>query len=440
MWDWDKTDRYLRNVNESIIATVTNGNFLLQAALILAATLASIILARTIAAPMTRPSERKNYFVSIASRLRIPPRTLLLLVLLSLLLWICAIAMRASGWPHRLIDSAAALFSAWTVIRLATSVIKNQFWTITLALLIWGITALSLLGWLEPVTAALNAAAITIGTLRLSMLLVIKAILVFALFLWLANIGSIAVERGLDRSHAFSLSQQVLFSKLVRIAFISLAILIGLNVLGIDLTALAVFSGALGIGIGFGLQKAFSNLVSGFILLMDKSIKPGDVIAIGDTYGWVNKLSARHVSILTRDGKEHLIPNEKLITENVENWSYSSAHIRIHIPIHVSYNSDIHLVKKILLEVAREQKRVLEHPAPNVLIKGFGENSVNFEIRAWIQDPVNGIGNVRSALYEAIWDAFKEHKIEIPFPQRDLHVRSWAPEAYASFKRPHHQD
>ena len=221
-------------------------------------------------------------------------------------------------------------------------------------------------------------------------------------------------------------SQRVLFSKLSNIALYVAAVVIGLNIVGLDLTSLAVFSGALGLGIGFGLQKVVSNLISGIILLMDKSIKPGDVIAVGDSYGWVNSLGARCISVLTRDGKEHLIPNENLITQTVENWSYSDRKVRLHIPIGVSYNSDIHQVRELLLQAVDEHARVLKIPEPRCLITGFGDSSIDFEIRAWIFDPQEGLSNLKSDLFFRVWDLFKEHNIEIPFPQRDIHIKQAA--------------
>lgn len=216
----------------------------------------------------------------------------------------------------------------------------------------------------------------------------------------------------------------MLFGKLLKIVLFTIAILAGLNTLGIDLTALTVFGGAVGVGLGFGLQKVVSNFVSGLILLLDKSVKPGDVIAIGNTYGWINSLSGRYVSILTRDGTEHLIPNEELITQRVENWSYSNNLVRQRVPVGISYRSDPHQAMALCLPAAAETKRVLSNPAPVCLLTGFGDNAVDLELRFWINDPSQGVGNVKSAVLLNVWDKFKEQGIEIPFPQRDLHLKS----------------
>jgi small-conductance mechanosensitive channel len=222
---------------------------------------------------------------------------------------------------------------------------------------------------------------------------------------------------------------QVLTLKLVRFALITLAVVLALGSVGIDLTALAVFSGAVGVGIGLGLQKVVSNLVSGIILLVDRSIKPGDVIEIADTYGWITSLNARYVSLATRDGKELLIPNEDLITGRVTNWSYSSDLIRQHVIVGVSYGSDVHLAVRLAVEAAIAVTRVLDVPNPACLLKEFGDSALILELRFWIRDPANGTANVRSEVMLRIWDLFREHGIEFPFPQRELTLRN--PEAVA---------
>ena len=188
---------------------------------------------------------------------------------------------------------------------------------------------------------------------------------------------------------------------------LTLAVVVGLNSVGIDLTAFAVFSGAVGVGLGFGLQKVVSNLISGVILLLDRSIKPGDVIEIGGTYGWITRLNARFVSVATRDGIEHLIPNEDLITQRVINWSYSDEKIRLHVPVGIGYGCDVRQAMALCIEAAKDVQRVLETPAPICLLKGFGESSIGLELRLWIHDPRNGITNVRSDVMLGIWDRFR---------------------------------
>ena len=184
--------------------------------------------------------------------------------------------------------------------------------------------------------------------------------------------------------------------------------------------------------LNFGLQKIISNLISGILLLLDKSIKPGDVITIGDTYGWINSLGARYVSLVTREGKEFLIPNEDLITHQVENWSFSDNAVRLKVPVGISYHADVRLAMNLCVEAAKENNRVIGVPEPVCLLGGFGDSSVDLELRFWIDDPINGLGNVKSQVLLAIWDKFHQHNIEIPFPQRDLHIRSPQPISFAA--------
>ena len=213
-------------------------------------------------------------------------------------------------------------------------------------------------------------------------------------------------------------------TKLLRITLIIVAVLLALSSVGLDLTPFAVFGGALGVGLGFGLQKVVSNFISGIILLLDKSIKPGDVISIGDTYGWVKSLNARYVSLDTRNGIEHLIPNEDLIINRVENWSYSNNRVRLTIPVGVHYKSDVRKAMEICRDAAASTQRILQDPAPVCQLRGFGDSSVDLEIRMWIDDPQKGRANVISDVLLMVWDKFHEHGIEIPYPQRDLYLKT----------------
>jgi len=216
----------------------------------------------------------------------------------------------------------------------------------------------------------------------------------------------------------------VLLTKLAKFLIFTSAVLFTLSAVGVDLSAFAFLGGAIGVGLGFGLQKIVSNFISGIIILADKSIKPGDVVEIGSVYGWVKKLDTRFVSVVTRSGKEYLIPNEDFITKEVINWSYSDELVRVSAEVGVSYSSDLRLVEELILKAAEEKRRILSSPEPNCLLMGFGDSSVNFELRFWINDPRNGIQNIRSEVLFSIWDNFEEHGIEIPFPQRDYHLKS----------------
>ena len=338
------------------------------------------------------------------------------------LAWLAVTFLQWRELPIDIVRWGAVLLSSWAVIRALTAFISDSFFSRVMALVVWGFVAVEMAGVTEDVRAGMDRLAIDIGKFHLSVLLVFKAVLAFALLYWIGKLIANVLGRSFNRARTLTPSQRVLFSKLSNITIYALGFMIGLNVVGIDLTTLTVFSGALGLGIGFGLQKVFSNFISGIILLLDKSVKPGDVIAINDTYGWVNTLGARCVSVLTRDGKEHLIPNENLITNQVENWSFSDSKVRIHIPIGVSYGSDIHKVKEILLQAVENHPRILKNPKPVCFITEFGDNGIKHQLRAWIADPAGGVSNVRSDIYYRIWDLFKEHGIQIPFPQRDVRV------------------
>lgn len=340
--------------------------------------------------------------------------------------WLATLIAQGAHLPFVILHTAATLVTAWAIIRFTSSAIESDFWARLIAVTLWLLAALSIFGWLTPAIDLADRAAFSVGTMRFSVLFVIKSLIAYGVLFWLVRFFSGILERSFHKASALTPSQRVLFNKLSNIALYAIAIVTGLNIVGLNLTSLAVFSGALGLGIGFGLQKVVSNLLSGIILLMDKSIKPGDVIAVGDTYGWVNSLGARCVSVLTRDGKEHLLPNEILITQTVENWSYSDRKVRLHIPIGVSYASDIHLVRKLLLQAVEDHPRILSDPAPRCLIMRFGDSSIDHEIRAWIYDPQEGIANIKSDIFYRVWDLFKANGIEIPFPQRDIHIKGAA--------------
>ena len=275
----------------------------------------------------------------------------------------------------------------------------------------------------------LDAFALSFGDFRVSVFDILIVLVVIFGVLALAWFISKLAKRGVRRITKLDDTQQLLVEKIVTIVVWAAAFFLGIDLLGIDLTALAVFSGAFGLAIGFGLQKTFGNLIAGIILLMDKSIKPGDVIAVADmagneTFGQIRKIGVRAVSVTTRDQREYLIPNENLMINQVENWSYSSKNVRMQVAVGVSYEADMDLAEKLMLEAASQCDRVLKAPPPTVWMSEYGDNSVNFTIHCWIDDPEEGVGNVRSAVLKKLWWLFKENGVEIPFPQRDIHLRS----------------
>jgi small-conductance mechanosensitive channel len=340
------------------------------------------------------------------------------------ILLLMRIAMQAMTLPARsyLIGVGASLATAWIVIAIVASLIRNAFINRVVSVVAWSVAALSIVGLLDEVIAGLDRAGIMIGGLRVTALLAIKTAALLLVTMWLATALSNFFDSRLRTYQDLTPSIQVLLGKLARIALITFAVLIVLGSVGIDFSALAIFSGAVGVGIGFGLQKIVSNLVSGIILLADKSIKPGDVITVGDSFGWVGTMGARYTSVVGRDGREYLIPNEDFITQRVTNWSYSSELVRLDIKFGVSYGSDPHVVRRLAVEAAAAAPRVLKEPNPSCHFRDFGESSLDFVMRFWIRDPREGLGTVRSTVMLALWDAFKREGIEFPFPQRDLNV------------------
>lgn len=275
----------------------------------------------------------------------------------------------------------------------------------------------------------LDEFAITIGSVRISafdVMFLAATIMLVITIAWFATRIARRVMRNISR---FDGAQSLLAEKLVTILIWVVAFFVTIDLVGIDLSALAFFGGAFGLAVGFGFQKTFGNLISGILLLLDKSIKPGDVISVTDqagneAVGQIRKIGIRAISVITRDQTEHLIPNENLMVNQVVNWSYSSKDVRVKAPVGVAYDSDLKLVKKLLERAVDETPRVLARPSPTVNLMGFGDSSVDFEIRFWIQDPESGLANIRSAVYMRVWELFQENGIEIPFPQSDLHLRS----------------
>ncbi|MDX5151924.1 MAG: mechanosensitive ion channel, partial [Acidiferrobacterales bacterium] len=259
---------------------------------------------------------------------------------------------------------------------------------------------------------------------RFSLLSIIKLGIVLAIFVTAANWVSRQLEGMTSKSTQMSSGMRVGLVKFTKVVLYTVAILISLDSVGIDLTTLAVFGGALGVGLGFGLQRIASNFISGFILLFDRSIKPGDVISIGTRFGWVQELHARYIVVRDRDGVETLIPNENLITSEVINWSYSDRLVRMKIPVQVSYNCDPEEAMQLMVDAGKENTRVLKEPEPQARIIEFGDNGVGLELRVWFTNPEEGMGNLKSDLYLSIWNKFKAASITIPYPQRDVHIMS----------------
>ncbi|MDE2229837.1 MAG: mechanosensitive ion channel [Alphaproteobacteria bacterium] len=321
-----------------------------------------------------------------------------------------------------LLGVSISLATAWVAISILAALIRNHFVNRVVAISAWTIAALSILGLLKDTTQWLDSVAVIVGGLRLSLLLLIKTAGLLLLTLWAATAASNFIDRRVRSSADLTPSIQVLIAKLIRLTLVTFAILVVLSSVGIDLSVLAIFSGAVGVGVGFGLQRIVSNLVSGIILLADKSIKPGDVITVGDNFGWVDTMGARYTSVVVRDGREILIPNEDLVTQRVINWSHTNERVRLDVDFGVSYASDPHAVRTLAVAAALGVPRVLARPEPVCHLTKFNDFSLDFILRFWIDDPVAGVTNVRGAVMLALWDAFKRDGVEIPFPVRELRL------------------
>nr|WP_244867914.1 mechanosensitive ion channel domain-containing protein [Vannielia litorea] len=332
--------------------------------------------------------------------------------------------MQEVTWPSRsyMIGIVATIATAWLLIGLATRFIRNQFLRRVVRWGAWIWVTLYFLGLWEGASDLMESVALEVGEFRLSVLGLLKALIITGLLFFFARVVHRGAQGKIRANKDISPSMQELIVKVLQIVLFGAAFFLGLKAVGFDLTGLAVLSGAIGIGLGFGLQKVVSNLVSGVIILLDKSIKPGDVISLGDTFGWINSLGARYVSVVTRDGKEYLIPNEDLITGQVVNWSHSNDFVRLDIFFGTAYHDDPHEVRKIAIEAAKSVDRVLSWRPPVCHIIGFGDSSVDYILRFWIEDPTGGLTNIRGNVFLALWDAFKQNNISIPFPQREVRM------------------
>lgn len=335
---------------------------------------------------------------------------------------IAAKIMGPSGFflPTSFMVAIAKLLLAWIIIRLAAQIIEHRFARNILFFSVWAIAALSIFGILDQTMLTLDAIGFNIGAFRLSALSVAKGMLgIFVLLygaLFLANL----LERRINNSRSLTPSSRVLISKIARVLLIVSALLIGISSAGIDLSLFAVFSGAIGLGIGFGLQKVISNLFSGMLLLMDQSIKPGDVIEMDGTFGWVNHMGARYTELVTRDNKSYLVPNEQFITQQVINWSHGNTLVRLETKFGVHFKSDPHQVKRLAIEAASKPERVVDSPSPVCHLVEFGDSSLNFVLRYWIKDAEKGITNTKGDVMLALWDIFQENGIQIPYPHREV--------------------
>ncbi len=359
-----------------------------------------------------------------------------------ILVMLARVALEAMHFDVTILAAAALLAGAFIVVRIGVLLFAAslgntswmQHWESRAALLIWLCIAAEYLGWLDPIIATLDSFGIAAGKARITVWSVLKLLFILTLFMLVAAWISRWIERRLKKLTNVALSTRIGIAKFANAFLIALSILMGLNAAGVDLTALTVLTGAIGLGLGFGLQSIAANFVSGFVLLMDRSIKPGDVISLSgqsgtstENFGWVQELRGRYVVVRDRDGVEMLVPNQQLISNAVINWSYTDPRIRLKLPVRVSYRDDPELALQILLAACEGQERVLREPPPVSRLMHFSDSGIELELRFWISDPQEGVNNVRSEVNRAIWRLFREHKITIPVAQREVIVHAAPP-------------
>lgn len=424
----------IRILLDTLQARLHNPSFWWELGVLLLAAAGALMVDRTLGKSLGERSEQSPEYDLRRLTFKALQR---ILFPLSMLLGVLAGRAMLAGLGHgvELLNLALPLLLSLATIRIVVYVLRKTFrpgpaikaWENLIATSVWIMVALHLLGWLPAVLAALDDMALQVGGFRVSLLevgkLVLSLVLLWVLALWLARL----IESRLGRSQHINAGMQVALAKLSKFALLTVAFLAALESVGIDLTALKVFGGALGVGLGFGLQRIASNFISGFIVLFDRSIRPGDVITIDNTFGWVQELRARYVVVRDRDGVERLIPNETLITTEVINWSYTDPNVRLKLPVSISYDDDPEQAMALMLEAAGACPRVLAEPAPAARLVNFGDNGIELELRVWINDPQSGLMNVRSEVNLAMWRLFKAAGITIPYPQRDLHLRSGLP-------------
>ncbi|GAB5455361.1 MAG: hypothetical protein Hens2KO_15900 [Henriciella sp.] len=335
------------------------------------------------------------------------------------LLYVAQTAMAGAGMDSALVRIASSLSLAWLLILIVTAFLPEGFrkpagWVI------WVFAAFYAVGILDEVMTWLNSIGPPFGGRTISPVFVVQAIATVALFMFAANWLAKKLKTRVDELPQVEPSLRILMGNAVQIGLFFGAALLAMAGLGIPLSGLAVLGGAIGVGLGFGMQQIVANFISGVILLTDRSIKPDDVIEVDETYGVVKSLGLRYASVITRDGKEHLIPNEMLITDKVVNWSYSNKEVRVKRRLRVEYETDLRQAVALVEEGAMLTDRVLARPAPKCLVMEFGDEAIEIEVRFWIDDPENGVSNVSSAVMLNIWDKFTEAGIDIPLRHEDV--------------------
>jgi small-conductance mechanosensitive channel len=417
---------FLHSAARSVGAEVTSPWFYLQLGLILAGGGIAFAAATVVRSRVDLTARAKGWPAPLRLFMQVLVDSASTAVF-AVLMRLARLVMVMSTWPSRsyLLSVSFKLALAWLIIRLVTSVIRNSFIVRLVALLAWLVAALSIIGQLDPAIDALDSVSIVLGGLRLTPLLLIKLGVFLVVALWLSNMVSNFVENRITQSSDLTPSIQVLLVKIIRLALMIFAVAIVLSAVGINLSVLAIFSGAAGVGIGFGLQKIVANFISGIILLIDKSVKPGDLVTIGDSSGRISAMKTRYISVAAGDGREFLIPNEDLVTQKVTNWTYTDKNTLVKVNFAANYEADPRLVCKLAIEIAAASPRVIKLKPPNCILVEFAEAGMKFALTFWIPDP-DGMDGVKSDVMLSLWDAFRREGIHVPYPVREIRIRGGA--------------
>ncbi|MBX7197864.1 MAG: mechanosensitive ion channel [Rhodospirillaceae bacterium] len=409
---------------------VFTSNVLEQAALVAIFAAIAYVAQRGLSRPLTTYS-REWHLAAGPQRVIAAARRLLgsFVFLVLLLVAIGVIDQTPIRMRRDLLWIAVNLTGAWMLIRLSSSMVSDSLGARAIAWLAWVVAALNILGFLPIVIRALDGVGIPLGAGRLTLLTLVDGIALMAVLMWASFLIADLLNQRLASIPSVTPRTRVLVGKIATFALIAVASVITLTSIGVNLAALAVFTGAVGVGIGIGLQHQVSNIVSGLFLLLDKSVKPGDVIEVGDTYGWVREMSARYVGVVTRDNKELLIPNDTFVLNQVINWSHNDKNLRLQVKFGVAYDADLHRVRSLAVAAARTANRISAEPAPVCHITEFGDSSINLVLRFWISDPEAGVTNIKGEVFLALWESFKANGIEIPYPHRQVIVTRPRPSA-----------
>jgi small-conductance mechanosensitive channel len=422
---------------QSFLVTASSGEVLLQFGVIAVSALAALgaagIARRWRARHLAELTLRGARARAIEIALIETPAVVILLAML-----VARTVIAAAGVPATLLDIGMQLVTALILVRLSIYLLRLALgprswlrtWETRLTLLVWLAISFQLVGWFDAIQNTLDAVNLLPGNGRFTLWALLKGLVIITVFVLVTSVAARAAERRIMHIESIALSTRIGITKFTYFFLVGLGVLLGVNAAGVDLTALTVLTGAVGLGLGFGLQSIASNFVSGFVLLMDKSIKPGDVISFTgmpgtstESFGWVQALRGRYVVVRDRDGVETLVPNQQLITNPVINWSYSDRKVRLKLPVRVSYRDDPEQALAVLLQAAEGHPRILRDPSPVSRLMQFSDHGMDLELRFWIADPEGGVNNVRSDVNRAIWRLFRDAGISIPVAQREVYVR-----------------